>query len=89
MRHKGVSFTCMRIELKLYASLARYMPEQNAGLPLSTEVAEGSTIRSLLEGLQVPMDTVKLIFLNGVHADGCEVLKEGDQVGVFPPIAGG
>jgi molybdopterin converting factor small subunit len=74
----------MRIELKLYASLGRYMPEQNA-----VEIAEGSTIRGLLEGLKVPMDAVKLIFLNGVHADGGEVLKEGDRVGVFPPVAGG
>ncbi len=53
------------------------------------EVPEGSTIRGLLQSLHVPIDSVKLIFLNGVHAGGDEVLKEGDRVGVFPPVAGG
>lgn len=79
----------MRIELKLYASLGRYMPEQGSGFTRTMEVADGSTIRALLERLQVPMDAVKLIFLNGVHAGGDEVLREGDRVGVFPPVAGG
>jgi molybdopterin converting factor small subunit len=27
--------------------------------------------------------------LNGIHAQGDEVLKEGDRVGAFPPVAGG
>jgi len=30
-----------------------------------------------------------MIFLNGLHATGDEVLREGDRVGVFPPVAGG
>jgi molybdopterin converting factor small subunit len=35
------------------------------------------------------MDRVKLIFLNGLHAQGDEILSEGDRVGVFPAVAGG
>jgi molybdopterin converting factor small subunit len=35
------------------------------------------------------MDKVKIIFLNGIHASGEETLREGDRVGVFPPVAGG
>jgi molybdopterin converting factor small subunit len=27
--------------------------------------------------------------LNGIHARGDEVLKDGDRVGAFPPVAGG
>jgi molybdopterin converting factor small subunit len=37
----------------------------------------------------VPLETVKLIFLNGIHAKDNEVLKDGDRLGVFPPVAGG
>jgi molybdopterin synthase sulfur carrier subunit len=80
----------MKIELKLYASLGRYMPqvslEKKQGL---LEVGEGTTIRALLESLRVPLETVKLIFLNGTHAKDNEVLKDGDRLGVFPPVAGG
>jgi molybdopterin converting factor small subunit len=37
----------------------------------------------------IPPEAPKVIFLNGVHATGNEVLKEGDRVGAFPPVAGG
>ena len=53
------------------------------------EVGEGTTIKALLENLKVPLETVKLIFVNGVHAKDNDVLKEGDRLGVFPPVAGG
>lgn len=80
----------MKIEVKLYASLGKYMPqeavEKGQG---SLEVGEGTTIKALLENLKVPLETVKLIFLNGIHAKDNEVLKDGDRLGVFPPVAGG
>lgn len=80
----------MKITLNLYASLARYIPRE-AGAPYNRiwDVDEGTTILALLHRLQVPMDKVKLIFLNGLHAHGDEILNEGDRVGVFPPVAGG
>jgi sulfur carrier protein ThiS len=53
------------------------------------EVAEGLTIQELLRQLKVPLDSVKVVFLNGLHATGEQVLQPGDRVGVFPPVAGG
>jgi sulfur carrier protein ThiS len=80
----------MRIELKLYASLARFMPDKQGGSGANTfEIDDETTISDLLESLKVPTQQVKLIFLNGVHAKGDHVLKEGDRIGVFPPVAGG
>jgi molybdopterin synthase sulfur carrier subunit len=80
----------MKIELNLYASLRGYLPQANQGKAKEpTEVRAGTTIRELLAQLRVPADAVKIIFLNGVHAKGDETLKEGDRVGVFPPVAGG
>jgi molybdopterin converting factor small subunit len=80
----------MKVEVKLYASLGRYMPqaalEKGKGY---LEVREGTTIKALLENLKVPLENVKLIFLNGIHAKDNEVLKDGDRLGVFPPVAGG
>jgi molybdopterin synthase sulfur carrier subunit len=78
----------MKIEFRLYASLSAYMPEKSRGA-LEIDVNEGTRIRELLDRFKVPADSVKIIFLNGVHARGGEVLHEGDRVGVFPPIAGG
>jgi sulfur-carrier protein len=74
----------MKVELNLYASLARFVPRTG---PM--EVDGDTTILGLLRRLDVPMEKVKIIFLNGIHASGRESLKDGDRIGVFPPVAGG
>ena len=79
----------MKIELRLYASLSYYMPRQKDEETTHLEIQEGITVMELLEQLKVPSDAVKIVFLNGVHARGDEILNEGDRLGVFPPVAGG
>ena len=80
----------MKIELSLFASLAQYAPDKTGGHSRQImEVAEGTTIMGLLKGLELPIDKIKMIFLNGLHATGDEVLKDADRVGIFPPVAGG
>ena len=74
----------MNVELNLYASLARSVPRTGP-----VEVGENTTILGLLRRLGVPMEKVKIVFLNGLHASGEEILRDGDRVGVFPPVAGG
>jgi len=78
----------MKIERRLFASLSRYLPEEWKGSPV-VEVPEGMTAKNLLEKIGVPLGAVKVIFINGVHASGDEVIGDGDRVGVFPPVAGG
>ena len=75
--------------MRLYASLASHMPEKTDGNAWNMEISESTTVAELLQHLKVPADAVKIIFLNGVHARGDEILKQGDRVGVFPPVAGG
>jgi len=79
----------MKIELRLYASLAAFMPEQTGGKALTMELSDGSTIQDLLQQLKVPKKQIKVIFLNGIHASDGDILKEGDRVGIFPAVAGG
>ncbi len=75
--------------MNLYASLSRYAPDRSGGKGLIIKITEGTKIRDLFAQLEVPKDEVKLIFLNGVHADDDASLKDGDRLGVFPPVAGG
>ena len=79
----------MKIEVKLFTSLSSHMPKETGGNAWKLDVDEGTRIEELLLRLKVPMDAVKVIFLNGIHAKGNEILKEGDRIGVFPPVAGG
>lgn len=80
----------MRIQVRLYASLERYLPGERASSSFhDMEVDEGTSVGEFLHALHVPAETVKLIFLNGIHAQADQILKEGDRLGVFPPVAGG
>jgi molybdopterin synthase sulfur carrier subunit len=79
----------MEIELHLYASLKRDLPVKGDGTSRRIDVDQGTTIEDLLDRLSIPADTVRIILLNGVHAGGGRVLKDGDRLGVFPPLAGG
>lgn len=79
----------MKVEINLYATLARYLPKDVRQGDRMVEVNEGLTINQLLQELSIPSDQVKLVFLNGVHVDPAAVLKEGSRVGVFPAVGGG
>ncbi len=79
----------MRVDLYLYASFKKFLPEDSRDNFCSVDVEEGTTVKDLLGRVQIPFNAPKVIFLNGRHAKGDELLKEGDRVGAFPPVAGG
>ena len=79
----------MIIELRLFASLARYLPDKSDGRSFTMEVHGGTTVKDILEKVGVPLGEVKLIFLNGIRSEMESSLKDGDRLGVFPPVAGG
>lgn len=75
----------MGIEIKLFATLAQFLPENGADYP----IVEGETIGSLMEKLGVPEKDVSLMFVNSLKVDKTCVLKDKDRVGLFPPVGGG
>jgi molybdopterin converting factor small subunit len=79
----------MKVKLSLYASLGRYLPDNSDSNSCVMEIEKGTTIRDLLDRLKIPEEVPKLLFLNGIHSQGKAVLKDGDEIGAFPPVAGG
>ncbi len=79
----------MHIQVNLFATLSRYKPAGGTKEALTMTCEDGATIQELLVQIGLPMEQVKLIFLNGVHAQADTVLRDGDRVGVFPPVGGG
>jgi molybdopterin converting factor small subunit len=75
----------IHITLKLFATLAPYLPE-NAD---HFQIEDGRTVEDLIKALQLPADAVKLIFVNGRKQDNTYELKSGDRLGLFPPVGGG
>lgn len=79
----------MKIEVVLYAQLACLLPGERTGNTCTMDVQDGCAIRDVLTSLNVPTDSPKILFINGRHAKEDTMLKEGDRLAVFPPIAGG
>jgi molybdopterin converting factor small subunit len=88
----------MNISIKLFATLtgniSREILEQHpggirSGVPIEINVPPGSTLNDLLDCLSLPAEQVKIFFVNGIHQELDYQLQPGDQVGLFPPIAGG
>ncbi|MBW2053504.1 MAG: MoaD/ThiS family protein [Deltaproteobacteria bacterium] len=79
----------MRIEVNLFASLRKYLPENNHGEPVFLDVDQGTTVGQLLDRFNVPAEIPKIIFINGLTAKAESALNDGDRAGIFPLVAGG
>ena len=80
----------MRITVKLMASLRSKLPAGAAGGKASIDVEPGTTIDSLQQHLGIASGQVHLVMVNGdMERDRSRVLAEGDEIVIFPPVAGG
>jgi molybdopterin converting factor small subunit len=79
----------MEIEVKLFATLRDYLPKGSGQFSCKVEIDSADTVRDVLEKLKIPEAMPKIILVNGVHSNLDRVLKFGDVLSVFPPVAGG
>jgi molybdopterin synthase sulfur carrier subunit len=79
----------MQIRVKLFATLACYYRNTVPGTPFIIEVANGATLADLVNQLKLPHEEVKVFFVNGRARPLEWPLGPGDEVGIFPLIAGG
>jgi len=79
----------IEVQVKLYATLRHYQPHTPLGEARLISLPQGATVGQLVVKLGIPADAVKKVFVNGVMVQDDDVLHSGDDVGIFPPIAGG
>ncbi|MHB1007360.1 MAG: MoaD/ThiS family protein [Chloroflexota bacterium] len=79
----------MLVDLRLYSTLRQYAGGLKIGEPMRVELPDGASISILLAKIGVPEHETKQAFVNGRSEEMDFPLKDGDQVGVFPPVAGG
>jgi molybdopterin converting factor small subunit len=73
------------IQIKLFATLQKFMPAAAENYPIEA----GTTVGILLQQLDIPPEKIKLVFIDGVRAELTSTLKGGERVGIFPPVGGG
>jgi sulfur carrier protein ThiS len=84
----------MKVTFKLYASLTQYLPaEHRYDNRVALDLPEGSAIAQVIEPFGLPEKLVHLVLVNGVYVPPeqrlSHVLKDGDVLAIWPPIAGG
>lgn len=75
--------------MRLFATLRKYGPPVAHGQSFAVDLPEGATLAELVRELGIPGQEMRQAFVNGVIRTPEYSLKDGDSVGIFPPIAGG
>lgn len=81
----------MRIELALFASLERYLPEGEPSSGRRTrmmDLPDGTTVGEVVACLGLP-DDPRVVFIDGRGVEEDAYLREGARLAIFPPVAGG
>ena len=79
----------MRIKVKLFSFLCRFLGKEENRTFFDMEVGEGTTCMDLLGVLHIPGDLPKVILVNGRVKKEDNLLQEGDEVSILPPVEGG
>jgi sulfur carrier protein ThiS len=84
----------MRINFKLFAMLQDYLPPEGRQANATTlELQEGTTILQVIERFGLPEKSCHLVLIDGnfvpAAARGGRILRDGETLAIWPPIAGG
>jgi molybdopterin synthase sulfur carrier subunit len=79
----------VRVEVRLFATLAAFLPPLSREGATTLDVPPGSTVHDVIERLGIPADFERVALVNGSDATADRPLRPGDVVTVFPPLSGG
>jgi sulfur carrier protein ThiS len=84
----------MKITFKLFATLQDYLPPEGKKTnALALDVAEGTTVEHLIKRYSLPEKLVHLVLIDGSFVPPAEragrVLRDGETLAIWPPVAGG
>lgn len=76
----------MKVNVKVGSTFSKYTENLANG---KATVKEEATVRDLVKEVTLPLNLVRLIFINGKQGELESVLSEGDTVFFLPPAIGG
>jgi molybdopterin converting factor small subunit len=79
----------VRVEVRLFATLAEYRPPDGRDGVAELDIPEGSAVVDVTRRLGIPADLARVVLINGRDAGAEAVLSSRDVVTIFPPLAGG
>ena len=79
----------MRIEVRLFATLAAFLPPDSRDGSAVLDVPAESTVADVGRRLGIPVDLSMVSLVNGMDVDAMRRLAAHDVIELFPPLAGG
>lgn len=84
----------MKIRLKLYATISHCLPPHAHRNQAEVELPDDVTLNKVIEKYKIPPELAHLVLLNGVFIcdvdrDQTGLMKDGDTLAIWPPVAGG
>ena len=79
----------MRVRVKLHAVLRDYRPPDVKADVMLVDVDDGATVLNVLEYIGIPRKRLHAAFLNDEQVGVDAMLRDGDFLRLFPPVAGG
>ena len=73
------------IEIRGFLHLDKFIREIQGKMPLIMELKEATTGRKLAEKLNIPLDEIEVIFINGFVEALDFQINPGDRVAFLPP----
>ena len=77
------------VEVRLFATFQKYYPDLGPGEALVITLDDEAKLEDLLNELKTPNEEVTLVIVNGKREEESYLLRDGDRIGIFPPIGGG
>jgi sulfur-carrier protein len=79
----------VKVEVRLFATLASFLPAHSRDGAAELELPEGSTVTEVTRCLGIPPDLARVVLVNGRDIGPEARLAARDVVTIFPPLAGG
>ncbi|MDP2133209.1 MAG: MoaD/ThiS family protein [Sulfuritalea sp.] len=83
-----------RITFKLFATLQDYLPPEGKKTnALTLDLEDGTTVTQLVKRFSLPEKLVHLVLIDGNFVPPADragrVLRDGETLAIWPPVAGG
>jgi hypothetical protein len=79
----------MHITAKLHGTLRMYLPTGSTANATIVEVADGATVADVVSHLAIPPGFAKMIVCGNEQLAPTARLRDGQELNLFPPLAGG
>jgi hypothetical protein len=73
-----------QVNFRFYAELNDHLPPELRQVAFDRTVRDSSTLRDVFTSLQVPLNKIDLVLVNGESVSLDHLLREGERVSVYP-----